>query len=73
MKPAKTKGSNIVSQAAFCCFCRIPDETRLDHRQQTRFKKPDFAASAKAPIKLPKKGLPQPRQPLSPAHSRTGQ
>ena len=33
-KFAGTKGSNIVSQAGFCCFCRRPDETRRDQRQQ---------------------------------------
>ena len=32
----KTKGSNIVSQARFCCLCQRPNETRSGQRQQTR-------------------------------------
>ena len=36
MNPSKTKGSNIVSQARFCCLCQRPEETHFGQRQQTR-------------------------------------
>ena len=36
MKPTKTKGSKLASEARFCCFRRRPYETHQDQRQQTR-------------------------------------
>jgi hypothetical protein len=36
MKLAKSKGSNLASEAEFCCLRRSPDETRQVQRQQTR-------------------------------------
>jgi len=34
MKLARSKGSNIVSEAGICCLCRRPNETCQDQRQQ---------------------------------------
>ena len=54
MKLILVKGSNLTSEAGFCCLCQGPDETDQDQRQQTCRRMQDFAASAEDPMKLSK-------------------
>ena len=38
MKPTRPKGSNLASEARFCCLRQRPNETDQGQRQQTRLR-----------------------------------
>ena len=61
MKPDRTKGSNLASEAGFCCLCQRPDEAHIDQRQQ-------YCIASKILLPLPetRRSLPRSKAAISP-------